>query len=301
MKTRWNAIIQVVTSFVILQALICFIIVSKSVASPHIFPAINQSETLLTLVQNNEVMLVVHNASRADSGPVPLDIDIDLNEISGYAFLMFRGVPDNFKLSEGFRVKKSWMVSLRNLDELKLIPPADYVGQLELIVLLVRERNETVESHKMLVSIGQSESTTVAGNTENNEDELLTSALPSGTANEQKGASSSLISQTELGVVIPSKLQLTQDQEQKLMERAADLVAIGEVSSARLMFEHLALKGSGLGAMALAQTYDPVYFRAMKILGGVSADPEKARIWYSIAAKLGQKEATSRLSALSDN
>ncbi|MBX2804327.1 MAG: sel1 repeat family protein, partial [Hyphomicrobiales bacterium] len=95
--------------------------------------------------------------------------------------------------------------------------------------------------------------------------------------------------------------QLSQDEEQKLLERAASLVEIGEIASARLMFEHLARQGSGLGALALAQTYDPIYFRSMKTLGGPAADIEQARIWYRIAAELGQSDANARLSALAGN
>lgn len=301
-KTRWNNLIHAVTPFAILQALFCCTILQKSVASPRVFQTVEHSASLLKLVQNNGSMLDVHNISNDESGPVSLDINVNLDDISGYAFLMFRGVPEEFKFTNGFRVKKSWVVSLRDLEELQLVPPEGYVGQFELTVLLVRERNETVESHKMLVSLGQGESTTYAKNTRtNNDDELLTSAIPIVVPEEKDVESPSLIGQPETGIDIPAKLLVSQDQEQKLLERAAKLVEVGEISSARLMFEHLAKKGSGLGAMALAQTYDPIYFQAMKTLGGISADVEKARKWYRIAAELGREEANTRLSVLSRN
>lgn len=306
-EMRRNISIRSVISFALLQALFCCTILPKSVALPRVFPGTDQSALPLTLTQNNEARLIVRDVSTTDSGPLDLDLSVNLDKISGYAFLMFRGVPENFNFTSGFRVKRSWVVSLRDLAELQLAPPEGYIGQFELTVLLVRERNETVESHKMLVSFGQSESPVVADAPpqnevpQQNEDELLTSAIPTATPEENTAASPSLIAQEELGLQIPTELQVTSDQEQKLMKRAADLVEIGEISSARLMFEHLAKKGSGLGAMALAQTYDPTYFRAMKTLGGVSADLEKARMWYQIAADLGQQEAQTRLSALASN
>lgn len=300
-KTRWSVSIGAVASFTAMQALFCCVVSEKSAALPQVSLSQERSASLLMLVQDNGAKLAVRDVSTADSGPVVLDLRVNLGEISGYAFLMFRGVPAEFNFTNGFRVKNSWVVSLRDLDNLQLVPPTDYVGQLELTVLLVRGRNETVETRKMLVSFGQAGTTASTNGAQQNPDELLTSAIPVTTPKESRESTPSLITEQQLGVQIPSELQVTKNQEQKLLERAASLVEIGEIASARLMFEHLARQGSGLGALALAQTYDPIYFRAMKTLGGPEADIEKARMWYHIAAELGQEEADKRLSALSDN
>ena len=48
------------------------------------------------------------------------------------------------------------------------------------------------------------------------------------------------------------------------------------MASARLLLEHIARKGSGKGAMALAQTYDPAFLRSIGTLG-LRPNPEKAR------------------------
>jgi hypothetical protein len=309
-KTRREISVRAVASLAVLQALFCCTLPAKSLALPRLSQPHDESQLPLTMIQNDGAKLAVRNVSSADSGPIALDLKVNLGEISGYAFLMFRGVPEEFNFTSGFRVKKSWVVSLRDLDDLQLVPPKDYVGQLELTVLLVRGRNETVESRKMLVSFGGADARVNANLAQPNANELLTSALPAVSPEEKLSAASakeglktspSLTVEQKLGLQIPSELKIAKDQEQKLLERAANLVQTGEISSARLMFEHLARQGSGLGALALAQTYDPIYFRAMKTLGGPTADVEKALMWYHIAAELGQKEADSRLSALSSN
>lgn len=83
-----------------------------------------------------------------------------------------------------------------------------------------------------------------------------------------------------------------------MLQRASTILGEGDVASARLLLEHIARKGSGKGAMALAQTYDPAFLRSINTLG-LRPNPEKAREWYQIAAELGEETARERLSALS--
>jgi len=83
-----------------------------------------------------------------------------------------------------------------------------------------------------------------------------------------------------------------------MLERAFNLLGEGDIASARLLLEHLAKKGSGKGAFALGQTFDPAFFRSMFTIGGPKPDAEKARKWYDLAARLGQNEARKRLDLL---
>lgn len=81
------------------------------------------------------------------------------------------------------------------------------------------------------------------------------------------------------------------------MERASSLLANNDVSSARLLYEHLANNGSARAALAMGQTYDPAYLRSIDPKG-LKADVAKARQWYKRAADMGDQEAPSRLSGL---
>jgi hypothetical protein len=94
------------------------------------------------------------------------------------------------------------------------------------------------------------------------------------------------------------EVTITPAQETPMLERAFNLLGQGDIASARLLLEHLARKGSGKGAYALGQTYDPTFFRSMFTIGGPKPDTEKARKWYDLAAQLGQNEARKRLNQL---
>jgi hypothetical protein len=284
---------------------------SNAAPLPNPLAAYNPHTPFITLAQSGGAKILARDVQGPAGLPVSMGISVNHNDTNGYAFLMFRGLPEGFAFSTGFQVKQSWVVSLRDLQNLKLVPPAGYQGQVELRVLLVRGQDETVESQTIVASFGNAPAEIARVEPKVDEapvvapsQQILTSAASSPAPEEEEGRSAkppSAGAETLLEASIPDELQITRDQEQSLLQRAAQLVAVGEIASARLMFEHLARQGSGLSALALAKTFDPIYFRSMKTLGGLSADPEKARIWYGVAAQLGQEEAEDRLSALVGN
>jgi hypothetical protein len=79
-----------------------------------------------------------------------------------------------------------------------------------------------------------------------------------------------------------------------LTKRARSLLALGDVSAARLFLERAANAQDGTAAFLLAQTYDPT------VLGVIDArsivpDPAMARDWYRKAASLGSVSAQQQL------
>ena len=79
-----------------------------------------------------------------------------------------------------------------------------------------------------------------------------------------------------------------------LVKRSEDLVAQGDIASARLMLTRAAEAGDGRAALALGATYDASVLRKLGVIG-VAADAAKARAWYEKAAEYGSGEATRRL------
>jgi hypothetical protein len=79
-------------------------------------------------------------------------------------------------------------------------------------------------------------------------------------------------------------------EEQSMLRRARELMERGHVSGARLIFEHLALKQSALGAFALAQTYDAKFLKTI-LVKGLEPDQKLAARWYRRAAELGTQFA----------
>ncbi len=84
--------------------------------------------------------------------------------------------------------------------------------------------------------------------------------------------------------------QISGVEEEKLLQRASGLMKRGDITGARLLFEHLAYRGSALGAFALAQSFDPRYLEKLYIRG-LAADQKQADYWYRRAAELGADKA----------
>jgi TPR repeat protein len=93
------------------------------------------------------------------------------------------------------------------------------------------------------------------------------------------------------------KVTLSQDEIDSLMKRSRDLIAAGDVASARLVLTHLADAGVAQASFVLACTFDSSVLENLKVVG-VKADPAKALAWYSRAAEQGSLEAKQHLQVL---
>ena len=82
-----------------------------------------------------------------------------------------------------------------------------------------------------------------------------------------------------------------------LLRRADQLLAEGDIVSARRFFERAAEDGDPTAACGIAKSYDPLYLRQTGVRG-VAGDPEKAAKWYRTAAAAGNSEAALRLKRL---
>jgi hypothetical protein len=90
---------------------------------------------------------------------------------------------------------------------------------------------------------------------------------------------------------------LSQDEIASLLKRGRELIAAGDIASARLVLTHLADAGVAEASFVLAGTFDPTVLESLRIVG-MRPDPAKARVWYSRAAEQGSVEARQRLQAL---
>jgi TPR repeat protein len=84
-----------------------------------------------------------------------------------------------------------------------------------------------------------------------------------------------------------------------LMRQGEQLIAAGDVVTARTVLQRAAEAGNAGAAMALGATYDPNVLAQLGVVG-VSADVETARSWYQKAETLGSSDARGRLDLLAD-
>jgi chromosome segregation ATPase len=87
------------------------------------------------------------------------------------------------------------------------------------------------------------------------------------------------------------------DPEGRLMARANELLAQGNISGARIVLERAMEMGSAGASFAIAETYDPRVLSGWKAYG-TRGDAAKAREFYAKAAAAGIEEAKDRLELL---
>lgn len=250
------------------------------------------------VAQTDASGLKIANMSGQAGKPIRVPISLDGAKPEDYSFLMFRGLPTNVTLSAGFRLKESWAVSLRDLDNLNLETPAEYQGSFNLEVLLIKGRDTPAESRVVTVEILAKDRPAPAVAAREQPappgPQILTAA-PRGPEPEQSAALGrpGPVPPPSVSRALPAPIP----QEDAMIARANALLKSNDVAAARLLFGHLAKQGSAKAALAMAKTYDPAFLRNIAA-AGLKPDVEKARQWYKQAADLGNQEAVTALSSL---
>ena len=98
------------------------------------------------------------------------------------------------------------------------------------------------------------------------------------------------------GEAAPSR-RIDPDELAVLLKRAKSLLAIGDITSARLLLERAADAQEAEAALMLAGTFDPQVLGSQD-LRSVTPDPAAAKVWYQKAAQLGSADAKRRLGQL---
>jgi TPR repeat protein len=75
------------------------------------------------------------------------------------------------------------------------------------------------------------------------------------------------------------------------------MLALGDISAARLLYERAAALGSAGAATALGNTYDASFLASIQAKG-IVADEAAAIAWYRKAAALGDAAAVRQLNRL---
>ena len=84
-----------------------------------------------------------------------------------------------------------------------------------------------------------------------------------------------------------------------LMHQGQQLVAAGDLASARLVFRRAAEAGDAAAALAMGAAFDPTVLAQIGV-HGTSADVDKARSWYEKAKRFGSPDALRRLEILAN-
>jgi hypothetical protein len=249
---------------------------------------------LLHRVQMAGSDFIVTNISGQTDEPLKLSITLPDAQNNTYRFLMFRGLPPKFTLSSGFAIKNQWAVSLRELQGLRIIPPPHYSGSFNLEVRLMKDKGGEAESRIIKVEFlpATTQDSVVTGVLQS---ASQTQVLTSDSQNETKAVSQQKTAKKDMP---PTPREMT-DEDRLMLERGDLLFRQGDVAAARLIYHRMAKQGIAPAALAMGQTYDPKTLRPLNV-AGLRPDISKARVWYKLAADLGNQQAKNRLLTLRD-
>ncbi len=99
---------------------------------------------------------------------------------------------------------------------------------------------------------------------------------------------------TEIAVQSSTTNALSPQIVETLIRRADALLAVGDVTSARLLYQRSAAAGDARGMLGVAKTYDPQVLSALGVRG-IQADPVAAEEWYRKAVQSTDTTAAAHL------
>ena len=124
-----------------MRRLLCFMLAVSAVPTSFVtlpdpaFAADGRGQPRLILAQAPE------KAGRSGK-PTPLVLPEDAMATSGIRFVMVRGLPQGFVLSQGFPVKQTWFLSIAETRNLQIIAPANFSGDVVLEILCFKDSKE---------------------------------------------------------------------------------------------------------------------------------------------------------------
>jgi hypothetical protein len=216
---------------------------------------------------------------------LPVGIEIDGSR-AGAAIVLSGLAPDS-RLSAGSALGVSgWRLDADQLEGLQIKPPRDYVGAMNVMVDLRLPDDRLADSKglrlewiarppiRLTAAVAPAASPPVAA--------PLVAAPPA------------TVPQAPPAEAQTAALHLDPAEVAILLKRGQDALNNGDFVAARLLLQRAAMAGNADGALALAQTFDPVVIGRLGAVG-VAADAAKAREWYQKAARLGSGPAAQQV------
>jgi hypothetical protein len=209
------------------------------------------------------------------------------------AIVLIRGLPSTVSLSGGRLFESGiWGIAAVDVEQVSISSASTTTGRSELAISLVAIDGTLLAEARSSLVIGGAGAIAATGKTDPTDKTLYTAATP------QEGLAGF---PTSPAAPAPAKRLSPAQSEQLtgLMRKGDQQMSVGNVSAARLLYQHAADSGLAAAALALAASYDEVELQKLPaVRGGGLADPKQARAWYEKANELGSTEARARLQRL---
>jgi hypothetical protein len=233
---------------------------------------------------------------REGSGPAnaPLSVGVVVQSPASGAMVAIDGMPAGARLTAGRRVNSgAWRVSAEQISDALIIPPADFVGVMNLTAELQGSDGAALVSSVVRLTwapvrpdgpVAGSATTMASGPaTPAIQQQQATSSGPAGAAPAE-----------------PPGQEVNRGDVAGLVRRAQELLATGDLKASRVLLLRAAEARDARAAFSLAKTFDPILARQS---GAANSQPDlvQARNWYRKAEEWGAPEAKQKLEALASH
>jgi hypothetical protein len=238
--------------------------------------------------------LTVHDNSGYINEPLELGVSVDA-PAPGMT-VMIKSMPPGVRLTAGTRVgANEWRVPAQDISHTAIIPPTDFVGEMNLPAELYTADGATLVTTFVQLTWAsvQSDSAAVVVATR------TAAAPPAAVAPappQPQAMAPAAAADTPQARAEPIQ-ELSPNEVAALVRRAQELLASGDLQAARVLLKRAADAQNARAALLLAKTFDPTTLRQLS-----TADPgpdlAQARNWYQRAKEWGSPEAQRQLDAL---
>jgi hypothetical protein len=247
--------------------------------------------------------LTVHDNSGYINEPLELGVSVDA-PAPGMT-VMIKWMPAGARLTAGRRASANeWRVPAQIISDAAIIPPTDFVGELNLAAELRGTDGATVVTAfvRLTWTSAQTGSAAVSA--------ASTAAAPPppppvAPAPQQPQAAASPPPAAAPAVATPQAQaqaepirELSPNEIAALVRRAQELLASGDLQGTRLLLMRAADAHDARAALLLAKTFDPIALRQFSVTADSGPDLAQARNWYQRAREWGSPEAQRQLDAL---
>jgi len=239
---------------------------------------------------------------RDGNGPVnePLSLGVNVNSPGASATVTIGGIPADARLTVGRRMNTGeWGVPAQEISNVSIIPPADFVGVMNLTAELRGSDGAALVSSLVRLTWTSATPGTSATPVDTVGVSASAAAVASGAAAPTPPQQQSITSPEPPGAARaePPMREINPDEVAGFLRRAQELLATGDVQAARLLLLRAAEAHDARAALSLAKTFDPIL---SKQFGAADPEPDlaQARNWYQKAEEWGALEARRQLEAL---
>jgi hypothetical protein len=243
--------------------------------------------------------LTVHDNSGYINEPLELGVSVDA-PAPGMT-VMIKWMPAGARLTAGRRASANeWRVPAQIISDAAIIPPTDFVGELNLAAELRGTDGATLVTTfvRLTWTSAQTGSTAVSA--------ASTAAAPPPPVTPAPQQPQAAASPPPAAAVATPQAQaqaepireLSPNEIAALVRRAQELLASGDLQGARVQLMRAADAHDARAALLLAKTFDPIALRQFSVAADPGPDLAQARNWYQRAREWGSPEAQRQLDAL---